>query len=220
VLNRDGCSITSDEVDTMLLATAAVSALLNLLVVGGLPFLGYTIVQKWRHQRPFRLIAQRAGLQLGERRYLGYSVPIALVAVAVLMIWPPPMEPYLRAGSPQRSFLGLGLGGPAVPMALLYGAVQTGFPEELLFRGLIAGSLSRRLGLWRANVIQCALFLIPHLLLLRVMPELRRLLAAILVGALFVGWLRIKSGSIVGPWIIHASLNTAICLVVAIRSAA
>jgi hypothetical protein len=33
-----------------------------------------------------------------------------------------------------------------------------------------------------------------------------------------VGWLRIKSGSIVGPWLIHGALNTAICLIVALRT--
>jgi membrane protease YdiL (CAAX protease family) len=37
-------------------------------------------------------------------------------------------------------------------MALLYGVVKTGFSEELLFRGLIAGSLSRRLPLLWATL--------------------------------------------------------------------
>ena len=54
-------------------------------------------------------------------------------------------------------------------MALLYGVVKTGFPEELLFRGLIAGSLSRRFSLLWANVVQALIFLIPHLLVLRIM---------------------------------------------------
>jgi membrane protease YdiL (CAAX protease family) len=40
--------------------------------------------------------------------------------------------------SPQQVFRGLGLGVPSVLLALLYGVVKTGFPEELLFRGLIA----------------------------------------------------------------------------------
>ncbi len=37
--------------------------------------------------------------------------------------------------------------GMALSMPLLYGAVQTGFSEEVLFRGIIAGSRSRRLPL-------------------------------------------------------------------------
>src|SRR5215831_5771258 len=78
-----------------------------------------------RDTRGFRDIAQRAGLQLGDGRYLGYSLMAAVATVAILVVWPPPLEPFLREGSPQRAFVGLGLGGRAIAMALLYGVVQT-----------------------------------------------------------------------------------------------
>ncbi len=203
----------------MLLANAALSALLNLLVLAGLPFLFYFTYHKWRRKRGFREIAQRAGLQLGEGRYVGYSLAFALAAVAIFVIWPPPLEPFVREGSAQRSFVGLGLGGPTILMALLYGVVKTGFSEELLFRGLIAGSLSRRLSLLWANLVQALIFLVPHLLLLLIMPEMWGILPLVFAGALFKGWVRIKSGSIIGPWLIHASLNVAMSLSVAIRTA-
>src|SRR6516162_2457795 len=80
-----------------------------------------------------------------------------------------PAGPARPEGIAPAAVRGLGLGGPAVLMALLYGVVQTGFPEELLFRGLIAGSLSRRLPVPWANLGQALLFLIPHLLVLWVM---------------------------------------------------
>jgi membrane protease YdiL (CAAX protease family) len=194
------------------------SALVNLLVLAGLPFLFYCGYQKWRHQRGFGEGAQRAGLQLGEGRYLGYGLAFALAVVAVIVVWPPPMEPFLRSGSPQQMFRGLGLRGPAIAMALLYGIVKTGFTEELLFRGLIAGSLSRRFSVLWANLGQAIIFLIPHLLVLRIMPEMWGVLPIIFATALFVGWVRTKSGSIVGAWLIHASANVAICLDVAIRT--
>ena len=57
-------------------------------------------------------------------------------------------------------------------MAFLNGAVQTAFTEELLFRGLIAGSLSRRLPVLWANLAQAAIFFLPHLLILLVVPEM------------------------------------------------
>ena len=202
-----------------MLADAAISALVNLLFLAGLPFLVYFAYQKWRHRRKFGEIAQRAGLRLGEKRYVGYSLAFALACVAILVIWPPPLEPFVRQGSPQQSFRGLGLGGPAVPMALLYGLVKTGFTEELLFRGLIAGSLSRRFSLPGANLGQAVIFLLPHLLVLRVMPEMWGILPVIFAGSLFMGWVRIKSGSIIGSWLIHATGNVAICLSVAIRTA-
>ena len=204
----------------MLLANAALSALVNLLVLAGLPFLSYFAYQKWRHKRTFGEISRRAGLQFGAGRYVAYSLAFALAVVAILVVWPPALDPFVRDGSPQQPFVGLGLGGPAVPMALLYGVVKTGFPEELLFRGLIAGSLSRRLPILWANLGQALAFFLPHLLVLRVMPELWGILPVIFAGSLLFGWVRIKSGSIIGSWLMHASGNVAMCLSVAIRTAA
>jgi membrane protease YdiL (CAAX protease family) len=202
-----------------LLVNAAISALVNLLILAGIPFLFYFVYQKWRHKRTFAEIARRAGLQLGEVRYLLYSLIFALVGVAILVIWPPPLAPFLRNDSPQQAFRGLGLSGTSITMAVIYGVVKTGFTEELLFRGLIAGSLSRRLSLVWANILQALIFLLPHLLAVRIMPELWGILPVIFVSALFAGWVRIKSGSIFGGWLIHASANIAICLSVAIRTA-
>jgi membrane protease YdiL (CAAX protease family) len=143
----------------------------------------------------------------------------AIPVVAILAIWRPALDPFLREGSPQQPFVGLGLGGPAVVMALLYGVVTTGFCEELLFRGLIAGSLSRRLPLLWANLGQALIFFIPHLLVLRIMHELWGILPVIFAGSLLWGWVRIKSGSILGSWLMHASGNVAMCLSIAIRTA-
>ena len=203
----------------MLLANAAISALLNLLVLAGLPFLCYFAYQKWRHNRGFGEIAQRAGLQLGEGRHIGYSLAFAVAGVAAFVIWSPPLGPLVREGSASRQFVGLGLGWPALPMALLYGVVKTGFTEELLFRGLIAGSLSRRLSVLWANLGQALVFLVPHLLLLLIMPEMWGLLPLLFAGSLVFGWVRIRSGSIIGSWLMHASANVAMALSVAIRTA-
>src|SRR6516164_2564739 len=109
----------------MPVANAAISALLNVALLGALPLLVYFAYQRWRYQRGFGEVAGRAGLQLGEVRYIGYSLLAALSAVVPLVLWPPPIEPFLRDGSPQQAFVGLGLCGQAVAMALLYGVVQT-----------------------------------------------------------------------------------------------
>jgi membrane protease YdiL (CAAX protease family) len=204
----------------MLVANAALSALVNALILAGLPFASYVAYQKWRHRRTFGEIARRAGLQLGAVRYLAYSAAFACAVVAILVLWSPPLGPLVREGSPQRPFVGLGLGGSSVAMALLYGVVATGFPEELLFRGLISGSLSRRLPVTWANLGQALVFFLPHLLVLRVMPEMWGILPVVFAGSLLWGWVRIKSGSILGPWLMHASGNVAMCLGVAIRTAA
>lgn len=202
-----------------MLADAIVSALLNVVVLAGIPFLIYFIYHRRRHGRGLAEVAQRAGLRIGETRYLIYSAAFALASVAVLLIWPPRMEPFLREGSPQRAFAGLGLSESTVAMALLYGVLKTGFAEELLFRGLIAGSLARRLSLFWANVWQAVIFLLPHLIILTIMPELWALLPIVFAGALFLGWIRIKSGSMLGPWLVHTAANVTMCLSVACRTA-
>jgi membrane protease YdiL (CAAX protease family) len=202
----------------MWLMSSALNAVIALLVLAGVPFLAYVVYHKWRHKRPFGEIARRAGLQASPVRYIGISSAVALLVVVGILVWQPTIEPFLRNGSPQRVFEGLGLGGPAILMALLYGVVQTGFVEELVFRGLIAGSLARRLPLPWANFLQAAIFLLPHLLILKVMPEFWMLLPLLFMLALVIGWIRIRSGSIIGSWLVHAALNVTVCLMVAIRS--
>jgi membrane protease YdiL (CAAX protease family) len=98
--------------------------------------------------------------------------------------------------------------------------VQTGFTEELLFRVLIAGSLFRHLPFWWANLVQALIFFLPHLLILFFAPEFWVLLPLVFVAALGFGWIRIKSGSVVPSWIIHAAGNVTSALNVAIRTGA
>jgi membrane protease YdiL (CAAX protease family) len=205
--------------NTTSLTDTIVSALMQAAVLGGVPFLGYLAYQKWRHKRPLSEVAQRAGLQRCPWRYLALSVALALVGAGIVVIWSPPLEMLTREGSAQRQFVGLGFTAPAITRALLYGAVQTAFAEELLFRGLIAGSLSRRLSVAWANILQACIFLLPHFLLLLVMREMWRILPLVFIGALSFGWIRIKSGSILGPWIMHACGNVTMALNIAIRTA-
>jgi len=205
--------------NTTSLMDVTASALMQAAILGGVPFLGYFIYHKWRHKRSFSEIAQRAGLQHCPWRYLAFSVALALVGIGIIVIWSPPLETFTRAGSAQRQFVGLGLTAPTIARAVLYGAVQTAFAEELLFRGLIAGSLSRRLSVAWANILQASIFLLPHFLILLVMPQMWGILPLVFIGALTFGWIRIKSGSIIGPWLMHASGNVTMALNIAIRTA-
>lgn len=204
--------------DTMSLVNAAISALLQVVLLGGLPLFGYWIYRRRRYRSTFADTAARAGLQIGQARYLVYSLAFVVVGVAALIIWSPPLEPLLPQGSAQRQFVGQGLGVPAITRAFLYGVVQTGFTEELFFRGLIAGSLSRRLSLVWANLTQTFIFFLPHLAILLVAPDVWGVLPVVFLGALVLGWVRIKSGSILGPWLMHASGNVTMALMVAVRT--
>jgi membrane protease YdiL (CAAX protease family) len=203
-----------------MLSSTISNALANLTILVVIPLAVYFLFHKLRHKRGVGEVAKRAGLRIGEPRYIGYCTLLAAAMVAVILIWPPALDPMTREGSSWTNFVGLGFGGTSVIMALLYGVVQTGFAEEFFFRGLVAGSLSRRLPLLWANLAQALIFLAPHLLLLRFAPEMWPILVVIFAGSLFVGWARIKSDSILGPWLVHAALNVTMGLTVALRTAA
>jgi membrane protease YdiL (CAAX protease family) len=70
-----------------------------------------------------------------------------------------------------------------------------------------------------ALLVQGVIFLLPHLALLSIMPELRGLLLVVFAGGIVAGWLRLRSHSILAPWLVHGAVNTAICLSVAARTA-
>lgn len=201
-----------------MLANAAVSALLNVIVLAGLPFLVYYLWHRIRHKRRLPEVARRAGLRGGDRRYILCSAVFAAASVAAFLVWSPSVESFTTGDSPQQELVGLGLSDTAIAMALLYGVVKTGFAEELLFRGLIAGSLGRRLPLFWANLLQALVFLLPHLLVLVARPELWVILPIVFAASLFLGWARIRSESIAGAWLVHAAANVATCLYVAART--
>lgn len=202
-----------------MLLTQIGSTLANLIVLAGLPLGGYLLYQKWRHGRPLSDGVKRAGLQTGNTSYIWLCVAVSVLVAGILVILPPPLEPFTREGSAQASFAGLGMGGVVMAAVLLYGVLQTGFSEEVLFRGLIAGALSRKLSLPWANLGQALIFLLPHLAVLFIMPEMWWVLLLVLAGGLFAGWVRIRSGSIIGPWILHSAVNVTTALSVAVRSA-
>lgn len=198
-----------------MLATVAGNTLGNLLVLFLIPFAVYSGYHRWRHHRSLGEILRRAGLRLGEPVYLLYCLGASVAVVLLLFVWPPSPATFGAEGSAQRPFVGAGLTRVTLFAAFLYGVVQTGFCEEFLFRGLLTGSLSRRMSRTRANLLQAAIFLLPHLAIVAIMPEASPVLVLVFVGALFTGWIRIRSGSILGPWMLHATANVTTALLVA-----
>lgn len=199
----------------MVLATVAGNTLGNLLLLFLVPFLLYAGYQRRRHRLRFSEILRRLGMRVGAPRFLLYCLGASAAVLLLLLAWTPSAATFARQGSAQQPFVGAGIGGSTLLAALLYGVVQTGFCEEFLFRGLLAGALSRKMPLLEANVLQALIFLLPHLVILAIMPEVWPVLILVLVGALFAGWVRIESGSILGPWMMHATANVSTALLIA-----
>lgn len=191
------------------------NSFVQFLVLGLVPFLVYAAWQKRRHRRTFRESASRAGLTAGPRRYLAIGAAVAAVLSVGWTLLHPSMDALVRPGSAHAPFRGLGFGGVSVVMALAYGVVKTGLTEELIFRGLLLGSLARRMAAWKANLVQTVIFLMPHVLVIAVAPEFAWALPAIFFLGLFLGWLRLRSGSILASWLVHAAVNITTTLVIA-----
>lgn len=190
-----------------------VGAAIQNAVVLSLPVVVYALVVRWRARLPISEIAVRIGLSRSKLRplliALAACVPAAIIGV--------------MASSSTKGFQGSMLApfidaSPSIPVfvsVVSYGLIATGFPEELLFRGVIAGALFRRLSFWKANLIQASIFLLPHLLILIVAPSLWPLAILLpLTLGLLTGWLRHTGGSIAPAVIIHAIGNMAGALAV------
>lgn len=94
------------------------------------------------------------------------------------------------------------------------GVLVVALGEEMLFRGLIAGLLIRRLGFWRGNTLQALTFLAPHCLLLLASTAVWPILPVQLLGGWLFGWLRNRSSSIGPAWFAHAGGNLLAALAV------
>lgn len=92
-------------------------------------------------------------------------------------------------------------------LGAVVGTIAQTLGEEILFRGLIAGVLMRRLGVAAGNTAQAAVFLLPHLILLAVDPSLWPILPVQFVAGWLLGWLRHRAGSVLPGAAIHAAAN-------------
>ena len=167
----------------------------------------YAGVVRRRYRFAGSEIGARLGLVLGRSRWyligLAASVPFSamgLVAAKWTQSFQGSMTGPFAGAAPSLSVLGA---------ALSYAFIATGFPEEILFRGLIAGALFRKFSFWVANALQALAFTVPHLLILFVAPKLWFLMPGVFVMALALGWLRERSGSIGPGVIVHALSNLA-----------
>lgn len=187
-------------------------------LVFSLPAVVYAAVAYWHYEFDWTEIRRRLGITVGAARWWLVAVGITVLNVAILIVAVSvDMHViFVDEHSPLDRFVGLGVGTEAVVAALIYGIIGAGLWEELVFRGLIAGALFRRMRFWLANVIQALIFLAPHLLVLLVEPGLWYwLIPFVTVFGLILGWLRGRSGSFVPAWLVHAAGNSATALMVA-----
>ena len=73
------------------------SAVLQVIFLGGIPLMFYAACHKLRHGRSLHEIRTRAGLVVGNTGTLHYAIGFALLATLVSVLFPPPMEVFTEA---------------------------------------------------------------------------------------------------------------------------
>ena len=112
-------------------------------------------------------------------------------------------------------FIGAGL--LAVVPILLYAFIQTGFAEELFFRGFLAKRLCASFCFACGNAIQAIVCALLHLLLfINYLPVLSLVAITVLSGinGWIMGWLNEQAagGSVVPSWMLHSLANLLVAL--------
>jgi len=122
--------------------------------------------------------------------------------------------------SPTAAIKGLGFSFFSVFYSLIYSVIQTGLSEEILFRGVIAKWLIRKLGYRNGNLLQALIFAAIHVLLLMSTQAGSSFALAILfflmpfILGYIMGYVNEKhgNGSIIPSWIIHGATNLFVAL--------
>ena len=179
------------------------------------PAFVYAVVVRLRAHLSGQEIATRLGLRLPTARYWVIGLGLSLVSAIVSLVNVRSGNSFTDEGSPVHFLVGQKPDATLVWQALLYAFVATGFAEEILFRGLIAGVLFRRIERpWLANAIQGAIFTAPHLLILLIKVDAWPLLCLVFLLSLVLGWLRFVSKSIVPTALIHSVGNFGVAMAV------
>lgn len=111
-----------------------------------------------------------------------------------------------------------GMGWSAFPSAFLFGMIQTGLSEEILFRGFLGKRLIAKFGFAVGNVVQGLLFGALHgVMFFFVTTPFKALVITLITGfsGWLLGWLTEKGsgGSIVPGWMAHGVGNLVLSMV-------
>lgn len=135
------------------------------------------------------------------------STVIFFLALSILVI------PFFIDKSIMATSQFSGQGVSALMPALIYAFLQTGFSEELFFRGFLTKRLVNKFGFKLGNIIQSSLFGLMHGLMFISKVGLLGAIITILLTSMIgwlMGWINEKqsNGSIISSWLLHGCANT------------
>lgn len=180
--------------------------LLQVIVFSLIPFIWWFVTA--RRKEPF---LSWIGLKAVRGSWLAISGCILfffLLCVISQLWWIPSLLP--ADATVQSTYAGMGWS--ALPSAFLFGVIQTGLSEEILFRGFLGKRLIARFGFAVGNLIQGALFGLLHgAMFFLVTTPLKAAVITVITGfsGWLLGWLTEKGsgGSIIPGWLTHGVGN-------------
>lgn len=193
---------------------AAFDTVFQLVVFSAIPFLWWLVTAR-RKEPFFRWVGLKPVEGSWTAAILWILVFFALCAVSQLWITPALIPP---GATVQSSYAGMGWA--ALPEVMLFGMVQTGLAEEIVFRGFLGKQLSAKLGFQWGNLMQGLLFGLLHGVLFFVVTTPLKALGIVLLTG-FSGWLlgwmneKYAGGSILPSWLAHGLGNVILSMVAA-----
>jgi len=174
------------------------------LIVLSLPSLIYIAIRSLRGH-PMCASRSNVGWTLCKWSDVLWAVAVyAVVAVMALAAFKFIPEEMLAGSS---AYSGWPLNLTSVLAVLLREAFYVALGEEVFFRGFLGGWLIRSLGFGWGNLVQAAVFLLPHLLLLNLGAGIWSIFIVQFAAGWLQGWLRHRSGSILPGWLVHTLSN-------------
>lgn len=187
------------------------NAVVQVLVFSLIPFIWWVVTAR-RKENFFLWI----GLVKVKKNY---SIIVLVIALFCVVSWV--MQKFIvpcllpPGATVQQSYTGQG--AAAILPILLFGMIQTGLSEEILFRGFILKRLSKKLGFQRANFLQALLFGTIHGIgFFMLTTPFKAIIIVLITG--FLGWIfgylneKKCDGSIIPSYLCHGIGNCFISL--------
>lgn len=185
-----------------------ISTVTQIILFSIIPFIWWAISGR-RQGSFFKWIGIKRPVVENKKKYLlCFLLTILLLSFLSFVIVPLFIDSSNLATS---QFEGQGIS--ALIPALVYAFLQTGFSEELFFRGFLTKILVDKLGFRIGNAIQGLLFGLMHGAMFISLTGIIGAIIIIIITAIagwLMGWINEKQsdGSIVSSWLMHGCANT------------
>jgi membrane protease YdiL (CAAX protease family) len=185
-----------------------ISAVLQIILFSFIPFIWWLINGR-KQKNFFEWLGLKKIVIKDKTKY-----SISFVSAVIVFLVPALLViPFFIDKSTMATSQFSGQGFSALIPALIYAFLQTGFSEELFFRGFLTKRLINKFGFQLGNIIQGSIFGLVHgLMFISVAGLLGAVVTTIITGIVgwLMGWINEKqsNGSIISSWLLHGCANT------------